>query len=104
MALPTSHIELCNMLYYCIDLSDYPKGSTLKGIIESEKMGKLSIPLVEDWLRGLPSACTMPFVDSEIIAILESCGNSGWSIDDYWRFAASRIMDFAKYPNAYRDK
>lgn len=100
--LPRTHIEFCNMLHSCIDLADYEKGQSLKNIIESEKGKPLSITVVEDWLRGLPSACTIPFYDCEIKAILISCGNEHWSVDQYWEFAASRVLEFAMNPKAYQ--
>lgn len=101
--LPTSHAQFCNMLHACIDLSDYPVGSTLKGIIEGEKQKPLTLAVVEDWLRGMPSACSIPCYRDEVEAILKSSGNGHWSDDDYWRFAASRILDFALNPSAYAD-
>lgn len=100
--LPTSHVQLCNMLHACIDLSAYDEGALLKNIIRSEKnVENVTVEVVEDWLRGLPSACTIPFTNSEIREILDSCGNGHWTIDNYWRFAAGRIKEFASFPYLY---
>ena len=113
MQLPKNHVEFCNMLYSCIDLSEHDEGATLLSIIQSEKRykcpvgpdGKTAIPsieVVEDWLRGLPSACSIPYDAGEVQQILAACGNGHWSDDDYWRFAASRIREFALRPELYK--
>lgn len=101
MNLPTNHVGLSEIFANCIDLTDYPEGSTLKATIETEKRAPMSLSTVESWLRGLPSACSIPFTCSDIRQILESCGNGHWTDDDYWRFAASRVMAFAQNPKAY---
>lgn len=96
-SLPKNHTEFCRMIVACVDLSEYPTGTTLRQVICTEKPGQpFNISTVEDWLRGLPSACTIPFACFEINRILESCGNGHWSDDDYWRFCASRVLAFAK--------
>lgn len=100
--LPTNQVQLANLIYSCIDLSEHAEGATLKSIILGETgKGFMTVESVESWLRGLPSACTIPFWDNEIIEILESCGNGHWSVDSYWRWCASRVMQFAKHPQAY---
>lgn len=100
--LPTSQAEFGNMIYACIDLSEYDEGATLKNIICAEKhVYRLTTNVVEDWLRGLPGACTIPYWDNEILEILESTGNCHWSIDEYWRWAANRVKFFAEYPKAF---
>lgn len=102
--LPQSHIEFCRMLYSYIDF-EYLKecNYTLHECIKSEKNArKLTIGIVRDWLQGLPTACTIPFDNHEIQKILESCGNQHWSIDDYWRYSASKVLSFALAPNCYK--
>lgn len=105
MKLPTSQAQLGELIYSCIDLTDYPEGSTLFSVIKSEKRTTHpDIFIVEDWLRGLPSACTIPFTDYEINQILETCGIAHWSVDDYWRWCAFRVLAFALNPNAYKEQ
>lgn len=99
--LPKNHHQLADMIYHCIELSEYD-GKSLKQVIEQEKGKSLSLAVVEDWLRGSPSACTIPFKNHEIEQILNSSGCGHWSIDNYWRWAASRVEAFAKYPNAIK--
>jgi|APGre2960657373_1045057.scaffolds.fasta_scaffold49755_3 hypothetical protein len=99
--LPKTHVEFCNMLYCCIDFEYLGKCSLLDCIISETGKNQILEKDVEKWLRGLPSACTIPFRDFEIYEILKSCGNSQWSIDDYWKFAASRVLQFAKKPKLY---
>lgn len=99
--LPKNHHQLADMIYSCIDLSEYD-GCSLKAVIETEKAKNLSLAVVEDWLRGLPSACTIPFINHEIEEILKACGCGHWTIDEYWRWAASRVEAFAKHPKIYK--
>ena len=101
--LPKTHIEFCNMLYDCIDFEYLKECScTLAECIKSEKnTNKLTIEVVQDWLQGLPTACTIPFQNYRINQILESCGKRYFSIEDYWRFSASRILAFAVSPKCY---
>ena len=101
--LPKTHVEFCRMLYSCIDF-EYLKDCnyTLQQCIKSEKnTNKLTIEVVQDWLQGLPTACTIPFENYRIMQILESCGNAHFSIAEYWRFSASRILAFAVSPKCY---
>lgn len=97
-----STVHLANYIYSCIDLTEYPEGSTLKEIILTEKgVQVLTDRVVEDWLRGLPTACTIPFMDHEIQILLDKSGNSHWTIDGYWRWCASRVKSFALFPAIY---
>lgn len=103
--LPKSQVALANMLYRCIDLGDYEENYTLLQIINQETYNNNEKPLtakmVTKWLRGLPSACSIPFADSDIRQILDSAGNKHWSIDDYWNWAGDRILTYAKRPHIY---
>ena len=99
--LPKTHIEFCNMLYSCIDFEYLEESTLLNCIICETGKKQISEKDVENWLRGLPSACTIPFCDFEIKQILNSCGNENWSISDYWKFASSRVLQFAKKPKLY---
>lgn len=105
--LPTSIVQMANLIHSCIDLSEvshnYGHDYTLLEIIKIEKhvIGDLTTRIVEDWLRGLPSVCTIPFDNHEIEQLCEASGNSHWSIDDYWRWAASRVKAFALFPKAF---
>jgi len=106
--LPKNTVELATLIHSCIDLSevahDYGDDYTLQEIIRIEKHvlgGELTTKIVEDWLRGLPSVCTIPFANHEIKQLCESSGNGHWSIDYYWRWAASRVKTFALFPKAY---
>lgn len=95
--LPKTHGEFVHLIYNCIDLSEHPKGTTLKSIIEKEadfRMG-VTVKAIEHWLRGLPSTCSIPYWNDEIEEILKSCGNVNWSVDDYWKFAANRVYSWA---------
>lgn len=99
--LPKNHHQLADLIYHCINLSEYDN-MTLKEIIETEKNSHLCLSVVEDWLRGLPSACTIPFANHEIEELLASSGCGHWTVDNYWRWAAGRVEAFAKNPNAYK--
>lgn len=94
------HVDLANMLYHCIKFEDLEEKS-LKEVMTIEIGEKLSISTVEKWLRTLPEVCVIPYEDSKIKEILKLAGNSHWSVDDYWKWSASRILAFAKYPKAY---
>lgn len=99
----TNHHQLANLLHSCIDLSEHPQGTTLLDVIKLEKRcNTITLPIVEEWIRGLPSVCTIPFENHEIRSLLDSANLESWSIDDYWRWAASRIEAFAKHPKAYQ--
>lgn len=89
--------DLKEIILACIDLSGHPEGATLASVLESEKgkNGKVDVKAVEDWLRGLASACEIPYYDNEIKEILEDCGKFNWSIDKYWGFAASVVFNHA---------
>lgn len=97
-----NHVDLANLVYSCIDLSERDEGETLLTVILSETGGKsLTVGTVENWLRGLPSVCSIPYWNDEIRLLLDASGNNHWSVDDYWRWSASRVLAFAKYPKAY---
>lgn len=96
-----SKYQLGNVLHSCIDLSEYEEGETLKEIIIRETGKNLSIESVEQWLRGMPSACAIPHDHHTIRELLDTSGREHWSIDGYWRWSASRIMAFAQAPKAY---
>lgn len=95
-----SHVHLANMIYHCIKF-EVLKEKTLKEIMTNEIGENLSISNVEKWLRTLPEVCLIPYEDSQIKEILKLSGNIHWSVDDYWKWSASRILNFAKYPKAY---
>jgi len=80
-----------------IDLSNYPEGATLASVLESEKgkNGRVDVKAVEDWLRGLASACEIPYWDNGIKELLEDCGKFKWSIDNYWAYAARVVFNHA---------
>lgn len=66
---------------------------TLYACIKAEKQVKrLSLSIVEDWLRGLPSACSLPYMDNEQEAMCKACGLVGWNGDMYWRYAAKVLL------------
>lgn len=93
--------HLANLLHSCIDMSEYEEGATLKGIIETEMKKPMTLEVVERWLRTVPAACVIPYEDNEIRALLDSSHREHWTIDGYWRWAADRILAFAKAPKAY---
>ncbi|RTL04191.1 hypothetical protein EKK58_11115 [Candidatus Dependentiae bacterium] len=72
----------------CFDNYNVQQYPTLKSIIEAEKHG-YTVRLIEDWLRGLPSACTIPFYDDEIIAM-------GYDLDFYWNTTARVLYKVAR--------
>lgn len=89
--------DLKEIVLACVDLSNYSEGATLASVLESEKgkNGKVDVKAVEDWLRGLASACEIPYYDNEIKEILDDCGKFSWSVDKYWAYAASIIFNHA---------
>jgi len=89
--------DLNEIILSCVDLSGYPEGSTLASVLESEKgkNGKVDVKAVEDWLRGLASACEIPYYDNQIKELLEDCGKFDWSIDSYWAYAARVVFNHA---------
>lgn len=94
------HTDLANMIYHCIKFEDL-EGKSLKEIMTIEIGEKLSISNVENWLKSLPEICVIPYENSQIKEILKLAGNSHWSVDDYWKWSACRVLDFAKCPKAY---
>jgi hypothetical protein len=97
---------------YGIDLdnaSDADKKAFLKSTILSELGWMLekhtSFDMADSWLRGLASACTIPFYNAEIIDWLEANntqiinGKEDLAVDKYWRqaaFAMAAIVDNKK--------
>lgn len=68
---------------------------TLHACIKAEKRVKrLSLSVVEDWLRGLPSACSLPYMNADQEAMCKACGLVGWTSDMYWRYAAKVLLAY----------
>lgn len=95
----TSHHIFSNMIYNCINFEAFPD-KTLKEVI-NEEISSIKIMDIDKWLRSLPEACIVPYEDNIIRQILDNAGNRHWSIDDYWRWCASRIQMYANSPKSF---
>ena len=88
----TSNLELTDHVLSFIDLSDYECKSLHKIIRTEKRAARLTLAIVQDWLQGLPTACTVEFSNYEQEQICIACGLVGWSSDMYWRYAAKVIL------------
>jgi len=83
----------------CVDLSDYDRTEypTLKSIIEAEVgvNGPVNQKAVENWLRGLPSACTIEFSSYEIAELIRRSDKPNYCENLYWSHAAFTIYRHA---------
>lgn len=71
------------------------KFKTLHACIKKEKqVTRLTLRIVEDWLRGLPTACTVEFMDYEQEQMCKGCGLIGWNSNMYWRYAAKVVLAY----------
>ena len=87
-----------------IDLSGYD-GQTLAQVYDAE-YGYHGLPTPErcrDYLQGLPSVCTVPFMNADILAILEAEGITKKTekgrqglIDLYWLEAGNQLWHLIK--------
>lgn len=71
------------------------KYNTLHACIKHEKgVSRLTLKIVEDWLRGLPSAVSLPYMNHDQEQICIGCGLIGWTSDMYWRYAAKVVLAY----------
>ena len=90
----TDNQALTDHVLSCIDLSEY-KCKSLHKIIKAEKrVTRLTLAIVQDWLQGLPSACTVEYMNHTQDQVLTACGLVGWSSDMYWRYTAKVILAY----------
>lgn len=90
----TTNQALTDHILSCIDLAEYDC-KDLHDIVKSEKhAARLTLKIVEDWLRGLPSAVSLPYMNHDQEQICISCGLIGWTSDMYWRYAAKVILAY----------
>lgn len=89
-----------------VDLTDY-EGSglnTLREVYDAEYgYNGLKPQTCTDYLQGLPSVCTIPFYNGEILELLEKAGitrqtEKGRSslIDAYWKEAGNQFYHLIK--------
>lgn len=90
----TTLLKVCKKVVAdAIDLEGYQEGRTLKNVVFSEIhiCTWLNGYACEQYLRGLPSVCSIPFTDYDILSLLSEQGifrksDSAKSklIDEYW--------------------
>lgn len=94
----TTNKQLTDIILSNIDISEYIQYGykSLKDIIKAEKRSnkRLSATVVEDWLRGMPSACSLPCGDFEQENIMSDCGLIGWTSIMFWRYSAKVIYQY----------
>ncbi len=86
-----------------VDLSER-EGETLRQVYDSEHgYNGLSPKACKDYLQGLPSVCTIPFYNFEILKILEQNGITRATekgryglIDKYWTEAGNQFYKLIK--------
>jgi len=69
------------MVLDCVDLEGHPKDATLESTLLSEyghEVQRIGIlKALSEWLRGLPSACTVPFMYCDIRTTFEALETKG---------------------------
>lgn len=87
-----------------IDLSEYD-GQTLAEVYDAEYgyYGKPAPERCRDYLQGLPSVCTVPFMNADILATLEAAGITKKTekgrqglINLYWLEAGNQLWHLIK--------
>ncbi len=76
-------------------------GGSLKAVYQSEYgYNGISDKACKDYLQGLPSVCTIPFTNSEILSLLDEQGVSykdeEYVIDLYWIHAGREFCKLIK--------
>ena len=87
-----------------IDLSEYEE-QTIGDVFRSEygQYRGFNQGMCCDWLRGLPTACSVPFCDSDILALLARHGIIRKSesaqiklVDKYWQACGHALFQLIK--------
>jgi hypothetical protein len=87
----TQHVLLCADQSYL----DEGKYKTLHACIKAEKrVTRLPLAIVQDWLQGLPTACTVEYMNHAQEQVCIACGLIGWTSDMYWRYAAKTLLAY----------
>ena len=90
----TTILQVCKQVVAdAIDQDYLQEYGSLSAVYNSEygSYNGLSTKACRDYLQGLPSVCTVPFYNGEILELLAKCGITRKSeaaqvklIDDYW--------------------